>query len=85
MEYFKITDAQRTRLINNYSNTKYKLLKANAAIWFNKICRNIDFLRSVTYRTACNTQDFKHWKNTVNQQSCIFYVMTQPVYQTIAV
>jgi len=43
MEYFKITDAQQVRLINNYRNTKYKLLKANAAVWFNKICRNVEF------------------------------------------
>ena len=25
--------------LNNYKNTKLKLLKANAAIWFNKLCR----------------------------------------------
>jgi hypothetical protein len=43
MEYFIITDAQQVRIINNYINTKYKLLKANAAVWFNKICRNTDF------------------------------------------
>ena len=24
---------------NNYKNTKLKLLKTNAAIWFNKLCR----------------------------------------------
>ena len=27
IEYFKITDAQRARLINNCKNTKYKLLQ----------------------------------------------------------
>jgi hypothetical protein len=37
MEYFKITDAQQARLIKN---TKYKLLKTRAALWFNKISRN---------------------------------------------
>jgi len=30
--------AQQAKL-NNYKNTKLKLLKANAAIWFNKLCR----------------------------------------------
>jgi hypothetical protein len=34
IEYFKITDAQQARLINNCKNTKYKLLQRNAAIWF---------------------------------------------------
>ena len=43
MEHFKITDAQQVRLINNCKNTKYKLLKPDAATWFNKIWRNIDF------------------------------------------
>jgi hypothetical protein len=36
----KIVSAQQARLNNNYKNTKLKLLKTNAAIWFNKICRD---------------------------------------------
>jgi hypothetical protein len=32
MEYFKIIDAQQAKLINNYKNAKYKLLKTKAAI-----------------------------------------------------
>jgi hypothetical protein len=35
----KIIDAQHAKLRNNYKNTKLKLLKTNAAIWFNKMCR----------------------------------------------
>ena len=35
-ENFKITNAQQTMLIKNYKNTKYKQLKANAAVWFKK-------------------------------------------------
>jgi hypothetical protein len=35
----KITNAQQAKLYNNYKNTKLKLLKTNAAIWFNKMCR----------------------------------------------
>jgi len=35
----KIINAQQARL-NIYKNTKLKLLKTNAAIWFNKICRD---------------------------------------------
>jgi len=35
----KIIDAQQAKLRNNYKNTKLKLLKTNAAIWFNKICK----------------------------------------------
>jgi hypothetical protein len=32
----KIIDAQQAKLRNTYKNTKLKLLKTNAAIWFNK-------------------------------------------------
>jgi hypothetical protein len=35
----KIVEAQQASLCNNYTNTKLKLLKTNAAIWFNKICK----------------------------------------------
>jgi len=36
----KIINAQQARLNNIYKNTKLKLLKTNASIWFNKICRD---------------------------------------------
>ena len=36
-----IIGAQQAKLTNNCKNTKYKLLKTNAAIWYNKICRQI--------------------------------------------
>ena len=32
-------NAQQTKLNNSYKNTKLKLLKTNAAIWFNKMCK----------------------------------------------
>ena len=35
----KIIDAQQAKLRNNHKNTRLKLLKTNAAIWFNKMCR----------------------------------------------
>jgi hypothetical protein len=37
--FFIIVDAQQARTINNYNNTTHKLLKTNAAIWYNKICK----------------------------------------------
>jgi hypothetical protein len=36
---FKIIDVQQAKLIDSYRNTKYKLIKTNAAIWYKKICR----------------------------------------------
>jgi hypothetical protein len=35
----KVINAQQARLNNIYKSTKLKLLKVNASIWFNKICR----------------------------------------------
>ena len=32
----KIINAQKTKLCTNYKNTKLKLLRTNAAIWFHK-------------------------------------------------
>ena len=30
--------AHLAKMINNFKNVRHKLLKTNAAIWFNKIC-----------------------------------------------
>jgi len=34
-----IVNAQRAKLNNYYKNAKLKLLKTNAAMWFNKMCK----------------------------------------------
>jgi hypothetical protein len=39
-ETMKFINAQQARPYNNFKNTKLKLLKTNAAIWYNKICRD---------------------------------------------
>jgi hypothetical protein len=33
--------AQQAKAYNIYKNTKLKLLKINAAIWYNKMCRTM--------------------------------------------
>ena len=35
----KFIDAQKAKLAYQYKNTKRKLYKTNAAIWYNKTCR----------------------------------------------
>ena len=35
----KVVNAQQAKLQNIFKNTKLKLLKTNAAIWFNKMCK----------------------------------------------
>jgi hypothetical protein len=37
--HVKIINAKQATTYNRYKNTKEKLLKTNAAIWFNKMCR----------------------------------------------
>ena len=41
VQVIKIIEAQQAKICNNYKNTRLKLLKTNAAIWFNKlrVCR----------------------------------------------
>jgi len=39
-ETLKFVNARQAKPYNIYKNTKLKLLKTNAAIWFNKICRD---------------------------------------------
>ena len=41
---FKVLNAQQAKLYNIFKNTKLKLLKTNAAIWFNKMCKTCNAL-----------------------------------------
>jgi hypothetical protein len=34
----KVINAQQASIIHRYKNTKVKLLKDNAAMWFNEMC-----------------------------------------------
>jgi len=36
--HIKIIGAQQAKICNIYKNTRIKLLKTNAVIWFNKMC-----------------------------------------------
>ena len=35
----KIISAQQAKVYNNFKNTKMKLLKTNAIIWYNSTCK----------------------------------------------
>ena len=35
----KLSNTQQAKIINNYQNTRLKLLKTNAAVWFNRMCK----------------------------------------------
>jgi hypothetical protein len=88
----KIINAQQARLNNTYKNTKLKLLKTNAAIWFNKICRDrqlkpkyisfkISGRKQKDKRTTTNAIRFR-----INQEIKFLYKkkqhLNQQLYQT---
>ena len=71
----KLNNAQQAKIFNNYQNTRLKLLKTNAAIWFNRMCKIKQLKRNyIHFRTNRKTpQDIK----TVSQ--AIQYRITQKI------
>ena len=63
----KIISAQQARICNIYKNTKLKLLKTNAAIWFNKMYKMKQLkLSYIQFKTRDKTpQDRKTTSNAV--------------------
>jgi len=51
-ETLKFVNAQQAKSYNIYKNTKLMLLKTNAAIWFNKICRE-KLIQCWMWKSAC--------------------------------
>ena len=62
-ENFKIIDTKQAKLINDYKHIKHKLLKTNAVVWFNKICRKIQ-LNYAKFKTKNNNQLNKNRKTS---------------------
>jgi len=53
-ETVKFVGAQQTKLYKIYKNTKLKLLKTNAAVWFNKMCRDTQLQpRYISFKKKC--------------------------------
>jgi hypothetical protein len=59
----KIVNAKQARLYNSFKNTKCKLLRTNAAIWFNKMCR-INQVKSNYVNIKINGQKQQDRKTT---------------------
>jgi len=79
----KIISAQQARICNIYKNTKLKLLKTNAAIWFNKMYKMKQLkLSYIQFKTRDKTpQDRKTTSNAVrfwiNQEVKVLYCKKQ--------
>jgi len=69
VESFKIIGAQEAKLINNYRNTKNKLLKTYSSIWYNKIRRN-----SQLTPKRRNTYCVKHCNSKVSLKKKTRYI-----------
>jgi len=85
----KIITAQQAKLYNNFKNLRLKLLKTNAAIWFNKICRakglqtkyiNIHTKGRSTRDTRKTQQAIKY---RINQEIKFFYKRKQHFNQQL--
>ena len=70
----KIVEAQQVKLCTSYKNTKLKLLKTNAAVWFNKMGRikhlkpnyiNIKINRKKSQDKNTTTNGIKYRKATL--------------------
>jgi hypothetical protein len=61
----KIIEAQQARLCNSYKNTKLKLLKRNAAMWFNKMYK-IKHLKPNYINVNINGEESQDKKTTTN-------------------
>ena len=61
----RITNAQLAKLNNNYKNTRLKVLKRNAAIWFNKMCK-VKQLKPNYINIKINGQKPQDKKTTTN-------------------
>jgi len=66
-ETMKFVNAQQAKPYNIYKNTKLKLLRTNAAIWFNKICRDRQLQpRYINIKIkGCKQQDMKTAANAI--------------------
>ena len=65
----KIIDAQQAKLCNDYKITKLKLLKTNAAVCFNKMCR-IKHLNPNYINIKINGKKSQNKKTTNNAVKC---------------
>jgi len=86
----KIIEAQQASLCNSYKNTKLKLLKTNAAVWFNKMCK-IKHLKPNNINIKVNgkrSQDKKTTKDAVkyriNQEIKFLYCINRNLNNYIA-
>jgi ribosomal protein L37AE/L43A len=61
----KIIDTQQAKLCNSCKNTKLKLLKTKAAIWFNKMCK-IKHLKPNCINIKINGKKLQDNKSTNN-------------------
>ena len=62
-----VGNAQQAKLCNNYQNIKLKLLKTNAAIWLNRMCK-IKHLKPNYIHFKTNMMTPQDRKTTQNQK-----------------
>jgi len=88
-ERIKVVNAKQARQHNNFKNTKCKLLRTNAAIWFNKMCR-IRQIKPNYINISVNGQEQQDKKTTtqairyrINQEIKFLYHKKQQLNQRL--
>jgi hypothetical protein len=71
MNNMKVINTQQARIIHHYKNSKEKLLKTNAEIWFNKMCRFIYITSKYIQLQAIHNA---HNEQHENEDFCLFSV-----------
>ena len=85
----KIYDAKQTKQVYQYKNTKIKLYKSNAAIWYNKTCRIKQIIPTyVNIRANGNNPRCQRTKNAairyrINQEPKFQYAKKQQLNEQL--
>ena len=83
MSHVKIVIAKQAKTYHQYKNTKEKLLKTNAAIWFNKMCRTQQlcpkYINIKVNGNSSRSQQTKQYaiKHRINQELKFLYKRKQ--------
>jgi len=81
----KFIEARQTKLCNTYKNTRLKLLRANAALWFNKVCRlkhlKPNYIHFKTSETLCASVGKKRFQHCLMHGVTMKFILRVVAYE----
>jgi hypothetical protein len=85
MKQIKFIEASRAKLVNQYINTKRKLLSTKAHVWFNRTCQSKSIIPKYAYlklkgtSNAVNLTKIQLTKLRVNNELKYLYIKKQNI------